>query len=165
MSLSRSNTVEGLNDSYEFVEESFYELVEDASRLASLIENHPNLNYETEYLETVDLASPDVENLENLIDESSESARDSLKKMDAALLYFEEQVEDLSGTAKDKLRAEKMWYRDRYIELESMIMDAESTPLLDEKTGKTEYEDRPEFDLETTLESETGNLEKADSMY
>lgn len=165
MSLSRSNTVEGLEDSHDFVEESFYELVEESSRLASLVENHPDLDYKTDYLETVDLVYPDTDNLESRISKISNSARESLKKMDAALLYFEEQVEDLSGTARDKLRAEKMWYRDRYIELESLIRDAESTPILDEKTGKTEYENRPEFDLETTLESETGNLEKADSMY
>lgn len=155
--------VESLQDTHEFVEESFYELVEETSRLSTLLNSHPNIEYESG-METVDLLYRDTDQVEDKVDYQSKKAHEALKKMDAALLLFEEEVEDIDGAAKNELMEEKMWYRDKYLDLEEEIRNAEATPLLEEDTGKRSY-DRPDFDIEKELETVEAQLEKADSRY
>ena len=149
---------QSLVDAHEFVEESFYELVEETSRLSGLLNSHPDIEYEPE-METVDLLYRDTEHLEDRVQYRNEEARESLKKMDAALMLFEEEVEQVAGAAKNELLDEKIWYREKYLDLEEEIRKAESTPLLEEKTGRKSY-DRPDFDVEKALETERRSWER-----
>jgi len=154
---------QSLVDTHEFVEESFYELVEETSRLSALLNNHPEIEYEPD-METVDLLYQDTDRVEDKVEYRSEKAHEALEKMDAALMLFEEEVEEVNGAAKNELLEEKMWYRDKYLDLEEEIRDAEATPLLEEETGKRSY-DRPDFDVEKELRPADAPLEKADSRY
>lgn len=165
MDLSTSLDKENLGDMHEFVEESFYSLVEETSKLSALIYSHPDTDYEPE-METADLeyTTADKKELENRIEHKNRDARDALQEMDAALLFFEEKVEDVSGIMKDCLLEEKIWYRDKYLELEEEIAKAESKSLLEEKTDISNY-DRPDFDLDAEIKAQGSQVEKADSRY
>lgn len=163
MEVTGREKVQSLKDTHEFVEESFYELVEETSRLSTLLNSHPGIEYESG-METVDLLYRDTDQVEDKVDYQSKKAHEALKKMDAALLIFEEEVEEVNGAAKTELMEEKMWYRDKYLDLEEEIRNAEATPLLEEETGKGSY-DRPDFDVDKELEACEAQLEKVDSRY